>query len=207
MGERDGGISEGGETVMKGCYQGRLGLTLIELLLVIGIIAVLAGIIWCAFAPVREKARVVHCMNNLKQVHLALEIYRQDYGGVEAEVGRRAEYWELGLPLNPRALKPYSKTSTTIYCPLTYLLGERSKDLWMMGYMWAVWRGKALGVSGPNWSYVIAQRGEEFPISADSNHNPRGYKEFPQKFVIVLRLNGKVEAKQIWVPGSESHEW
>jgi prepilin-type N-terminal cleavage/methylation domain-containing protein len=56
---------------MKGCHQGRLGLTLIELLLVIGIIAVLAGIIWCVFAPVRERARQAVCLGNLRQVWLA----------------------------------------------------------------------------------------------------------------------------------------
>jgi len=56
----------------------RRGLTLVELLLVIGIIAVLAGIIWCAFAPVRERARIVYCVNNLKQLHLALEMYRAE---------------------------------------------------------------------------------------------------------------------------------
>jgi len=189
MGERDGGISEGRETVMKGCYQGRLGLTLIELLLVIGIIAVLAGIIWCVFAPVRERARIVYCVNNLKQLYLALEMYRADYGGVEP-VGRR-EYWELGLPPALELLKPYLKKE--VNCPLGPLF-------------WQVWKGKVLGDSGPVFAEVIEKRDGEFPISADANHNPRGIWERPWLFVIVLRLNGQVEQKRVW-HAKGSHEW
>ena len=60
---------------MKGCYQGRLGLTLIELLLVIGIIAVLAGICWMAYGAIKEKALLVICRNNFRQIYLAVSKY------------------------------------------------------------------------------------------------------------------------------------
>jgi len=181
------------------------GLTLIELLIVIGIIAVLVGIILVVFSSIKERFRIMYCTNNFKQLHIAIEMYRQDYDGIEALIGQRSEYWELGLPLNPKALKPYAKTSL-LYCPLAHFPTE-TRDLWMRGYMWAVWKGKALGNSGPDWADAIAKRGEEFPISADCNHNPRGDKEFPRKFVILLRLNGSIETKQIMVLGKGSHEW
>lgn len=183
----------------------RKGLTLMELLVVIGIISVLVGIIWVVFSSIREKSRIIYCINNLRHIHFAIEMYRQDYDGKIALIGQKAEFWELGLPLNPIALKPYAKTSL-LYCPLAYF-PNKPKELWMIGYMWAVWKGRALGGSGPEWADVIAKRGEEFPISADCNHNPRGDKEFPRKFVILLRLNGKIETKQIWVLGIGSHEW
>lgn len=183
----------------------RKGLTLLELLVVLGIIVILVGIIWIAFAPIREKARIIHCVNNFKQLHFAIEMYRQDYDGREVVIGQRLEYWEVGLPLNPMSLKPYAKT-TLLYCPLVYFPDE-VRNPWMAGYMWAVWKGKALGSSGPDWADVIAKRGEEFPISADCNHNPHGDKELPWKFVILLRLNGSIETKQIWVLGIGSHEW
>jgi len=180
-------------------------LTLVELLVLLGIIVILIGIVWVIFSPIREKARIIHCANNLKQIHLAIEMYRQDYGGREAIVGQRMEYWELGLPPSPWSLKPYMKSP--LYCPLAYPTAKDSKDLWLVGYMWAVWRGRALVNSGPDWSEAIAKRGENFPISADCNHNLHGCKEFPEMFVIVLRLNGKIETKQIWVLGTGSHEW
>jgi len=58
------------------------GFTLIELLVVIAIIAILAAILFPVFARAREKARQTACLNNVKQLSLAVLQYVQDYDEV-----------------------------------------------------------------------------------------------------------------------------
>ena len=58
------------------------GFTLIELIVVIAIIAILAAILFPVFAKVREKARQVSCLSNMKQLGLAFVQYSQDYDEV-----------------------------------------------------------------------------------------------------------------------------
>lgn len=104
----------------------RGGFTLIELLTVIGIIAILAAIIFPIFASCKEGARRGQCASNLKQLGAALAMYASDNGDyIYAQIYNDdwESYGNFTSPQNanlvpyPEMLLPYARNKSIFRCP------------------------------------------------------------------------------------------
>jgi len=95
----------------------RAGFTLIELLVVIGVIAILAAILFPVFAQAREAARQSSCLSNTKQLGMAALAYSADHDdqippAINAALlpsGDHMEWFNL--------LQPYVKNTQVFFCP------------------------------------------------------------------------------------------
>lgn len=91
----------------------RSGFTLIELLVVISIIALLIAILVPALGAARKSAQQVACASNVRQITLAMEMYRGDHDFIYPEDDSRAAPTGEGINggWNQR-LRPYFSLSS-----------------------------------------------------------------------------------------------
>lgn len=66
----------------RSCRGGRVGLTLVELLVVVSVIAILLGLLMPAVQQARAAARRATCQSNLKQWALAVQYYADIHRGL-----------------------------------------------------------------------------------------------------------------------------
>ncbi len=64
---------------LTGRHPGRSGVTLVELLIVVGIVGALAGFLVPVYAQARAASREKECTSNLRQIGAAFRMYQQDY--------------------------------------------------------------------------------------------------------------------------------
>ena len=76
-------------------------------MIVLGIIALLAALLFPVFSRVREKGRQTVCLSNERQLGLAFYLHAQDYD----------DYTALGADVWAGSLYPYVKNVDVFHCP------------------------------------------------------------------------------------------
>lgn len=158
--------------------------TLIELLIVIAIISILAGMLLPALKQSREKARSILCTSNLKQMGLAFGIYSSDNNGFIPlqKAAKGNTQWASELYAERSSGGSFlddSKIPRTAFCPLanTKIAGRKSElSYGIHGNYFGDWE-KLFGspftsVPEIDGAFVYAERkiknAPQYPFLADS---------------------------------------
>lgn len=173
-----------------GKHRAKRGFTLIELLVVIAIIAILAAILFPAFARARENARRASCMSNMKQFGISMMMYAQDYDDRFPAV-LAPNNSGSGYLIFDDAIFPYVKSNQVYMCPSAYSANTRcyAYNPWVAGwtnyfymYFAAPDPSRSINLSGiPAAANTVLMMESWAPQNSISSYNVRSW--FPASVV------------------------
>jgi prepilin-type processing-associated H-X9-DG protein len=130
--------------VRRNSKRSRIAFTLVELLVVLGILALLAGLFMPSFSLMLLKAQSVKCSANLRSIGTAASLAATDNNGQYPEINQNAGDSENVQVYPPGsgatnligALGSYGITTNSIQCPVDMQNSPSAFSLYKSSYEW-----------------------------------------------------------------------
>jgi type II secretory pathway pseudopilin PulG len=170
----------------------RLGITLVELLVVMAILVVLAGLLFPVFRQAKSAAGDTACLSNLHQIHVAIELYKNDNGSypwITTDHPVMQRY--LGGKV-PTCRKGYHAKGTTMDYSITAALDParvkpRAEDIPEgVAFTW---------ITDEAFASCQEARNTDFPVVMDRNHSFRPDVPWDRRIILVRMSGAAVNVK------------
>lgn len=129
------------------------GFTLVEMLVVIGIIVVLVAILFPVFSSAKNKATMAECTGQLQQLVTALKQYRIDYGKYPPRptYNAAAQRYTGGFS----SLYPdYIDSWDTLVCPADRDIDMKQREA--KSRVYSSYNGRAENPQQDNWDFLVS---------------------------------------------------
>ncbi|MFO0959250.1 MAG: DUF1559 domain-containing protein [Isosphaeraceae bacterium] len=151
-------------------YPPRRGFTLIELLVVIAIIGVLIALLLPAVQQAREAARRIQCVNNLKQVGIALHNYHETLGGLPW--GDGPDEWNQWSSL--ALMLPYMEQGS-LYNAVNFMYGMQD---WNLPFNTTIHRTRVAAYSCPSDTDRLTSANASSNYAGNAGSNPATFYDW-----------------------------
>lgn len=160
------------------------GLTLVQLLVAIGTLALLSALLFPTIRGQVDKAKQKGCVSNLRQLHAALMLYREAQDGA-VPYGRGEA---MGLPPIMSMVYPSLVPDKHVFhcrAPSGNYAAKVFTQLWAVSGMDGLF---------PPWPEYINQYKEDAVLLVDMNHDPAEHPrlEYVTHYGIAIYLGGQV---------------
>jgi prepilin-type N-terminal cleavage/methylation domain-containing protein/prepilin-type processing-associated H-X9-DG protein len=171
----------------SGTERKRGAFTLVELLVVIGVIGILAGLLLTVLSSAKKRGRQAQCLNNVRQIGLALNLYHGDFDDQfpapdsVSRYGPQPEdwiHWQYGRGVTNSTIAPYVSgfNASLFTCPSD----EAARRLQAEGqlfrepyrYSYALTSYDLDGGRNPGMASIITRDRKAYPFRITQVHNP-----------------------------------